>query len=222
MSVTMCRHARGAADGIESPDKPILVAATMAARGRPRSAQDQRVQESRAELDEAISDAVGACLENLMKPPRPDPSGLRWWNRGMDQPEGEALENAELSKALESKTEFTFEEWKDFGVPDLRIDHFVSTSSGYYFQPENPLDPTDRRPYTEALYRTEDPLGYFIHCIKQCRKASRQAGLYPYPTAAERQMDNQFRENVRTDKKRTTGESVADQKEKLAMQVCIP
>ena len=42
--------------------------------------------------------------------------------------------NEQLSKALESKQEFTNDEWKQFGIDRLQMRHWIR-SGGKYFQP---------------------------------------------------------------------------------------
>merc|ERR1712127_261039 len=60
--------------------------------------------------------------------------GLKWRNVGATKPsQGLELEHHELHMALYNKTEFTQQEWDDFGVTNLRMDHFVNRS-GYYFK----------------------------------------------------------------------------------------
>ena len=47
---------------------------------------------------------------------------------------GIELTSTELAAALETKTEFTTEEWDVFGIGDLQLDHFVK-AGGKYYQP---------------------------------------------------------------------------------------
>lgn len=61
--------------------------------------------------------------------------GLKWMPAGDTEPAtGHNLENAELTEALRSKTEFTKEEWDAFGIKDLRTDHVIKSGDSY-FQP---------------------------------------------------------------------------------------
>ena len=68
-----------------------------------------------------------------------DASGLKWREKGSEKPhKGIELVNAELSKALQQKAEFTQDEWKQFGVEDLSAATFIEvggTSGTKYFQP---------------------------------------------------------------------------------------
>ena len=66
-----------------------------------------------------------------------DPSeGLVWLSLGSTEPNtGQQLENASLADALTRKTRFTSEEWNAFGINNLRVEHFVKASTGFYFKP---------------------------------------------------------------------------------------
>ena len=67
-------------------------------------------------------------------------SGLRWKDVGSDEPaEGRALgqEHEKLRKALSGKTEFSTEEWENFGIKNLRMAHFVKSGTRY-FRPTAP------------------------------------------------------------------------------------
>ena len=65
-------------------------------------------------------------------------SGLRWKNIGDSRPmEGRELKNPELANALQTKTEFTPDEWDDFGIGDVRENDFVN-SRNTYFTPAPP------------------------------------------------------------------------------------
>ena len=62
--------------------------------------------------------------------------GLVWLSLGSTEPNtGEQLENASLADALTRKTRFTAEELKTFGIKNLRVEHFVKASTGFYFKP---------------------------------------------------------------------------------------
>ena len=65
-------------------------------------------------------------------------SGLRWKNIGDSRPmEGRELKNPKLANALQTKTEFTPDEWDDFGIGDVRENDFVN-SRNTYFTPAPP------------------------------------------------------------------------------------
>ena len=62
-------------------------------------------------------------------------SGLMWENVGTTQPaKGQELINTRLEDALKHQTEFQEEEWAEFGIKNLRKDHFI-LSGGLFFQP---------------------------------------------------------------------------------------
>ena len=63
---------------------------------------------------------------------------LKWLNKGKMQPdEANQLKNSKLAEALESKTEFTDDEWQNFGLHgELRLSHWIlNKSETYYFAP---------------------------------------------------------------------------------------
>lgn len=62
--------------------------------------------------------------------------GLQWEKHGQTMPRGQELSNPKLAKELETKSEFTLEEWKDFGIDakDLGNDSFIK-SGAIYFRP---------------------------------------------------------------------------------------
>lgn len=63
-------------------------------------------------------------------------SGLKWLNIGEEKPTtGRKLQHSGLARALQSKTEFTKQEWDGFDIKlDLCVDHFIH-SAGFYFRP---------------------------------------------------------------------------------------
>ena len=62
-------------------------------------------------------------------------SGLMWENVGTTQPaKGQELINTRLEDALKHQTEFHEEEWAEFGIENLCMDHFI-LSGGLFFQP---------------------------------------------------------------------------------------
>ena len=75
---------------------------------------------------------------SLRDPPfRPRPrlaSGLTWQHVGGMPESGIELTSTELAAALETKSEFTTEEWAAFGIADLQFDHFIKVG-GTYYQP---------------------------------------------------------------------------------------
>ena len=62
-------------------------------------------------------------------------SGLTWNEVGTGLPQSSnELTNQKLSKALESKTKFTEDEWEQFGINGLQMNDSIR-ASGKYFQP---------------------------------------------------------------------------------------
>ena len=56
--------------------------------------------------------------------------GTRWESIGEAKPQrGQEFSNDKLAKQLQSKTEFTLEEWQSFGIKDLRNDSFIQTAA---------------------------------------------------------------------------------------------
>jgi hypothetical protein len=74
-------------------------------------------------------------------PERTDPtSGLDWLNIGDTEPTtGDLMANAALEDALALKNQFTPEEWRAFGINDIRVGHFVKASTGSYFAPAHSM-----------------------------------------------------------------------------------
>ena len=65
-------------------------------------------------------------------------SDLVWEADGVAKPpSGQELTNKKLSQALESKTQFTQDEWNKFGITGLRADHFIKSGASY-FRPAPP------------------------------------------------------------------------------------
>jgi hypothetical protein len=61
--------------------------------------------------------------------------GQKWRNVGMAQPKrGKELTNSRLAEALMAKTEFSLEEWDEFCIESLRVDHFIKSGS-FFFMP---------------------------------------------------------------------------------------
>ena len=61
--------------------------------------------------------------------------GLTWKEAGAMKPtQGRELSNPALASTLESKAEFTQQEWSAFGIGDLRPDDFIR-AGGSYFRP---------------------------------------------------------------------------------------
>lgn len=60
-------------------------------------------------------------------------SGLRWKNIGASRPvEGRELENSQLADALQTKTEFTPDEWDNFEIANVRENDFVKSRNNYF------------------------------------------------------------------------------------------
>ena len=59
--------------------------------------------------------------------------GLKWENIGATKPsQGQELVHHRLHMALYKKTIFTQQEWEDFGIKGLCIDHFLKRGSDYF------------------------------------------------------------------------------------------
>ena len=60
-------------------------------------------------------------------------SGLYWEYVSDTVPErGVPLKNADLSLALEEKQNFTYDEWLQFNIINLRKDHYILSGNKYY------------------------------------------------------------------------------------------
>jgi hypothetical protein len=60
-------------------------------------------------------------------------NNLKWENVGQTKPAtGKELQNANLSSALNSKTEFTQQEWNNFGIINLDNDNYINVGGNYY------------------------------------------------------------------------------------------
>ena len=58
--------------------------------------------------------------------------GSQWEEIGVANPTGRELSNPKLATALMSKTQFTADEWRDFGIYDLGKDDFIQSGAWYY------------------------------------------------------------------------------------------
>ena len=112
-------------------------------------------------------------------------SGLRWENTGTTVPancrEINWGRHTELAGNLTNRIEFTEEEWKSFGIDDLRIDDFIK-SNAFYFKPagsnQGICDPTisecqqaNRRLNPAAQYSMQAACDQKIN---QCVQANRE------------------------------------------------
>ena len=71
-------------------------------------------------------------------------SGLKWMKTGAKKPtRGRELSNRGLATALEGKAEFTQQEWKAFGISNLRPDDYIRAGNSY-FKPQEELDAVQR------------------------------------------------------------------------------
>lgn len=60
-------------------------------------------------------------------------SGLKWQNIGASRPsEGRQLTSPKLAAALQTKLEFTQEEWDTFGIPHVHEDDFIRAGSSFF------------------------------------------------------------------------------------------
>ena len=64
---------------------------------------------------------------SLASESQPEASGLQWERTGAEHPpvNGRLLENNDLSQALGRTTHFTQEQWDEFCIDDLRLDHYI-------------------------------------------------------------------------------------------------
>lgn len=58
--------------------------------------------------------------------------GLKWCETGKTSDKSRELTNEALARALQSKREFTLQQWRSFNVPDLRPDHYIQSGSRYF------------------------------------------------------------------------------------------
>ena len=72
----------------------------------------------------ALMDALRSRVEGA--------SGLKWQDAGAKPPGGHELVNEQLAEALETKTEFTPQEWGGFGVSGLRMKHFIRAGNTHF------------------------------------------------------------------------------------------
>jgi hypothetical protein len=73
---------------------------------------------------------VAKCLEKSST----KAFGLMWSVVGDVRPNGQKLINSRLAAALKGKTNFTEDEWLNFGIQGLRADHYIK-SGGTFYQP---------------------------------------------------------------------------------------
>ena len=60
-------------------------------------------------------------------------SGLKWTEVGAKElVEGEELSNQKLAGALQGKLEFAQYEWNDFGITELKKEHFIKSGNKYF------------------------------------------------------------------------------------------
>lgn len=58
--------------------------------------------------------------------------GLMWGVVGDFRPHGQKLINSRLAAALKEKTNFTEDEWLNFGIQGLRADHYIKSGGAFY------------------------------------------------------------------------------------------
>jgi len=84
----------------------------------------------------------------------PMPSGLKWEGAGTEKPtDGKELTNEKLAEGLKSKTEFTKEEWKEFGIQELDAGHYIK-SGDEYFKPAAMPQRAGRKTQARAQQQT--------------------------------------------------------------------
>lgn len=118
----------------ELPDnllKETALRSFLATFGKLQSCEMKR-SERKAEVRFATHAEAERAITEFTKQGRAA-SGLRWVALGYFRPsKGNELVSAQLSEALSKKTEFTSKELKQFGVKDVRTDHFVKSGSTYF------------------------------------------------------------------------------------------
>lgn len=98
--------------------------------------------------DDTMAGVIWAGLPILLdaapgEHPDTTPSGFKWYNIGSEEPDdGDELSNEKLVDALQNKTAFTSDEWKEFGIDELKREHFIK-SRNVYFRPAVILTPDD-------------------------------------------------------------------------------
>eukprot|EP00966_Prymnesium_polylepis_P051360 1188618-Prymnesium_polylepis.2 len=66
-------------------------------------------------------------------------SGFKCYEVGAEKPkQGEELRNWALAEALQSRTEFTLDEWAKFGINQLKGEEFIKSGANY-FRPAGPI-----------------------------------------------------------------------------------
>ena len=86
-------------------------------------------------VDASKHRVVLVCIDEWIGSDPGTPSGLKWHICGTKKPQdGRELTHSELSRTLQSHTEFTRKEWKDFGIDNLCIGDFIK-SGDHYFKP---------------------------------------------------------------------------------------
>eukprot|EP00966_Prymnesium_polylepis_P326875 7382756-Prymnesium_polylepis.1 len=120
-------------------------------------------QASQSNSQESRSDRSALLLRALHRSSiaedraRARASGLKWNLVSTELPkDGQELSSEALSKALESKSEFTEKEWRQFGIMNLRMDHCVR-SGDKYFRPAARAAGTIRGPNNQCTSVTESP-----------------------------------------------------------------
>ena len=92
----------------------------------------------------APASLIDVLLETLSAALMPSASGLKWQNIDANKPsQGRELEHYELQRGLCDKTDMKEAEWKEFGIGDLCMDHFVK--SGGFFKPAESAEPEQLR-----------------------------------------------------------------------------
>ena len=100
-------------------------------------------------------------------------SGLKWTSykpTGKEQAKHE-LTNDELRDALKEKNEFTEDEWRAFGIKNLRMNHFIKSGDSHF----KPTEPEHELGETGLPLRWEDvwPLLDMIDSVEELEEAVR-------------------------------------------------
>ena len=100
--------------------------------------------------------ACQAAAEEEAPDDAPLALGLKWHRvQDAEHAEGRELKNPELAAALLTKTEFTSEEWLEFGIEDLRADDYIMAEDNAIFVPDA-ASAADANPVTKSAANSAD------------------------------------------------------------------
>ena len=120
------------------------------------------------ELEE-LNKIIEPHLGGYRIPPAPA-LGLKWQNSGTTEPtEGRLLKNSELENALIKKTEFTEEEWTNFGVADLSDIEYIRVkiqSKSCYFKPAVWVEPEPHLAWLQEMLDSLSKARESVECTR--------------------------------------------------------